>query len=81
MRLGQTYARVLMGLEIKLGKELYGKSRKTSRHNGEKMQTMDRRCLWGGRIFGVGCRENELERSRVVVRRCTGLHWVGLAGV
>jgi len=40
VRLRQTYARVLISLEIKLGKELYGKSRKTSRHNGEKMQTM-----------------------------------------
>lgn len=69
----QAYARVMMDLEIKLAKEAYGEPRKTPRHTGEKMQTVDHRP--------VGCRENEPERPRGAVGGRTGLPWAGLAGV
>lgn len=40
--------RVMMtDLEIKLGKEVWGKSRKIPRHSREKMETVDYRCQWG----------------------------------
>ena len=51
-------------------------------NRGRHQGPLERRCRQrGGRTFGVGCRENKLEGSGVVVTRCTGLHWAELAGV
>lgn len=42
----QAYARVMMDLEIKLAKKVYGKPRKTARPTGEKMQTVGWKDFW-----------------------------------
>lgn len=75
----QAYARVMMDLEIKLAKEVYGEPRKTPRHTGEKMQTVDHRASGVEGLLELGAERiswKDQEEWLEDARDCPGQGWL-----